>query len=204
MLSKENRRRPGCRLQFHLLPAFERIMQNKEQTRLRRFSARWRALLAAPALLLLPLALNQPAFAQAGPQHDLSGVPPMAPVLPEVKGVVSWNTLAKVKQVKSRDRILPEFSKEVAALNNQEVKIQGFMMPLEPGERQKHFLLSITPQSCSFCLPAGPEGIVEVRSKTPIKYTFEPVIVSGRMSVMKDDPMGLYYRLTDANPAAVK
>lgn len=129
--------------------------------------------------------------------------PPMQP-LPEIKGVVSWNTLAKVKQVKTKDRILPEFSKEITELDNKEVKVQGFMMPLEPGEKQKHFLISTTPQTCSFCLPAGPEGVVEVQSKTPVKYTFEPVIVSGKMSVLKDDPMGLYYRLTEATPVSAK
>jgi uncharacterized protein len=145
-----------------------------------------------------------PASAQQAPANDLGGATGPVPQLQELKGVVSWNTLAKVNQVKSKDRIVPEFSTEITALHNQEVKIQGFMMPLEPGERQKHFLLSVTPQSCSFCLPAGPEGVVEVKSKTPVKYTFEPVIVSGKMSVMKEDPMGLYYRLTDAAPAMVK
>ncbi|HVL75754.1 MAG TPA: DUF3299 domain-containing protein [Noviherbaspirillum sp.] len=158
------------------------------------------------ALLLVPVlgAALADAHAQGAP-HDNPLPPDFAvPVLPEIKGVVSWNTLAKVKQVKSKDRILPEFSKEIAALNNQEVKIQGFMMPLEPGDRQKHFLLSVSPQSCSFCLPAGPEGVVEVKSKTPVKYTFDPVIVSGKLSVLKDDPMGLYYRLTDAVPASAK
>lgn len=129
--------------------------------------------------------------------------PPMQP-LPEIKGVVSWDTLAKVKQIKSKDRILPEFSKEITALNDKEVKVQGFMMPLEPGEKQKHFLISLTPQSCSFCLPAGPEGVIEVKTKTPVKYTFDPVILSGKMSVMKDDPMGLYYRLTDATQISAK
>lgn len=130
--------------------------------------------------------------------------PAVMQTLPDIQGVVSWNTLARVKQVKARDRILPEFTQEITALNNKEVKLQGFMMPLEPGEKQKHFLLSVSPQSCSFCLPAGPEGVVEVKSKTPVKYTFEPIIVSGRMSVLKDDPMGLYYRLTDAVPASAK
>lgn len=160
-----------------------------------------------PVALASALAVSMPgaARAQGAPGHDpAAGLPRPMPVLPELAGVVSWNTLSKVKQVKSKDRILPEFTKEIAALDKQEVKIQGFMMPLEPGERQKHFLLSVTPQSCSFCLPAGPEGVVEVRSKTPIKYTDEPVIVSGRMSVLREDPMGLYYRLTDATPAAVK
>lgn len=156
-------------------------------------------LLAIPLLGVLTLS----AHAQQAPAHDAAApVPELIPQLKELKGVVSWDTLAKVKQVRVKDRILPQFGKEVTALNNQDVKVQGFMMPLEPGERQKHFLLSVTPQSCSFCLPAGPEGVVEVKSKTPVKYTMEPIVVSGKMSVMKDDPMGLYYRLTNAAPGA--
>ena len=159
-------------------------------------------MLSAPALVFsapqVPPAQGAPGNHAALPDAP----PPMMQQLPEVKGVVSWNTLAKVKQVKAKNRILPEFSKEVIALNNQEVKVQGFMMPLEPGEKQKHFLISLVPQSCSFCLPAGPEGVVEVKTRTPVKYTFEPIIVAGRMNVLKDDPMGLYYRLTDAVPAS--
>lgn len=156
------------------------------------------ALLFAPALAF---AQGAPAGGHVPPPN--APPPPMQP-LPEIKGVVSWNTLAKVKQIKTKDRILPEFSKEISALDNTEVKVQGFMMPLEPGEKQKHFLISLTPQSCSFCLPAGPEGVVEVKTKTPVKYTFDPVIVSGKMTVLKDDPMGLYYRLTDASPVSLK
>ena len=163
------------------------------------------ATLAAPALALsapqVPPAQGTP---MGGHAMSPDGMPaPMQP-LPEIKGVVSWNTLAKVKQIKTKDRILPEFSKEITELNNKEIKVQGFMMPLEPGEKQKHFLISVTSQSCSFCLPAGPEGVVEVKTTTPVKYTFEPVIVSGKLSVLKDDPMGLYYRLTDATPVSMK
>ena len=138
------------------------------------------------------------------PPPSASSAPAVMPQLPEIKGVVSWNLLSKVKQVKAKDRILPEFTKDIVALNDQEIKVQGYMMPLEPGEKQKHFLLSINPQSCSYCLPAGPEGVVEVNSRTPIKYTFEPVVVSGKMAILKDDPMGLYYRLSNAIPITAK
>ena len=41
------------------------------------------------------------------------------------------------------------------------------MMPLEPGERQKHFLLTSVPLTCSFCVPGGPESMVEVKTKMP-------------------------------------
>lgn len=157
---------------------------------------------------LICAASTASAATQVPPAQGAAISPPSTPVLmlplPEIKGVVSWDTLAKVKQVKSKDRIRPEFTTEITALNDQDVKLQGFMMPLEPGEKQQHFLISVNPQSCSYCLPAGPEGVVEVRTKTAVKYTIEPIILSGRMTVLKDDPMGLYYRLTDAAPASAK
>jgi hypothetical protein len=40
--------------------------------------------------------------------------------------------------------------------------------------------------------------MVEVVAKTPVKYTFEPIVVAGRFAVLKDDSTGLLYRLTDA------
>jgi uncharacterized protein len=154
------------------------------------------ALAAAPAL----------AFSQ-GPADKSGHVPPAgAPAvlpdamkpLPEVKGVVSWKTLGQVELVKVKDRVVPQFSDGVLKMNATEVKLQGFMMPLEMGDKQKHFVLTAMPQTCSFCLPGGPESLVEVRTKTPVKYTFEPVVLSGKLAVLKDDANGLFYRLTDA------
>ena len=118
--------------------------------------------------------------------------------LPEMKGVVSWKTLAEVTPVREKDRFVPQFSKEINALDKKEVKLQGFMMPLDMGEKQKRFLLVAMPPSCSFCLPGGPDQLVEVVAKTPVKYGFDPVVISGKFTVLKDDPMGLYYRLVDA------
>lgn len=131
---------------------------------------------------------------------DLPPSPYAAKPLPEIKGVVSWKTLADVKTLKQKDRFVPDFGKSVIALDRKEVRLQGFMMPLDMGERQKRFLLVALPPTCSFCLPGGPDQIVEVQAKTPVKYGFEPIVVSGRFSVLRDDAMGLYYRLTDAAP----
>ena len=127
-------------------------------------------------------------------------IPPGAPVkpLPEVKGVVSWKTLAEVQTVKQKDKFVPQFSSTISALDKKEVKLQGFMMPLEMGDKQKRFSLTSMPPSCAFCLPGGPDQLVEVQAKTPVKYGFEPIVVSGRLTVLRDDPMGLFYRLTDA------
>jgi hypothetical protein len=84
------------------------------------------------------------------------------------------------------------------ALDRTEVKVQGFMIPLDIGDKQRRFLISAVPPHCQFCLPAGPESLIEVEAKTPVNYTFDPVVISGRFSVVKDDPSGVLYRLTGA------
>ena len=31
-----------------------------------------------------------------------------------------------------------------------------------------------------------------------MKYSFDPIVVRGKLSVLKDDPTGVFYRITDA------
>jgi uncharacterized protein len=120
------------------------------------------------------------------------------PPLPERGDVVPWSVLTAVTTRTEKNKVLPVFDKSQLALNAKTQRVQGFMMPLEPGERQTHFLLSAIPLTCGFCVPGGPESMVEVRTKTPVKYTLEPVTVEGRFAVLNDDPYGLYYRITEA------
>jgi hypothetical protein len=158
------------------------------------------------ALTGLPAtAFGQGLASQQNPPQLGSPIPPDSfKPLPEVKGVVSWQTLGQVQSVKVKDRVVPKFSDTVLKLNDSEVKLQGFMLPLEMGDKQKHFVLSAMSPTCAFCLPGGPEMLVEVRAKTPVKYTVEPIILSGKLAVLQEDPNGLYYRLTDAVQAAAK
>ncbi len=161
------------------------------------------ALGLALAAALLPLAV----FAQSA--APLGGIPagtgagvhspnsPFAP-LPERADVLPWSMLSDVKTKAVKNRLLPAFPPVILALNDKTQRIQGFMMPLDPGEKQKHFLLSSVPLTCSFCTPGGPESMVEVKSKTPVKYSLEPVTVEGKFAVLNDDSYGLYYRITDA------
>ena len=145
---------------------------------------------------LIALAFAFPAAAQhqAPPGADPTQFKPLV----ERKDVVSWKLLAEVELVKQNDRYVPQFSQGVAALDQKEVKLQGFMMPLEMGDKQSHFVLSALPVTCAFCLPGGPEALVEVKTRQPVKYSFDPIVVRGRMSVLKDDPTGVFYRVTDA------
>jgi len=149
--------------------------------------------LGALAQLSSPIAAP-PAGTGAGVHSPNS---PFAP-LQERSDVLPWSVLTAIKTKTEKNRILPVFPANIVALDKKTQRVQGFMMPLEPGEKQKHFLISSVPLTCSFCLPGGPESMIEVKTKTPVKYTLEPVVVEGLFAVLSDDPYGLYYRITDA------
>lgn len=150
--------------------------------------------LGAAAQTLPPAAL--PAGQGAG-VHGAGS--PFAPLAAR-NDVLPWSLLTDVKTKTEKNRILPVFNTSQTALDQKIQRIQGFMMPLEPGEKQRHFLLSSVPLTCSFCVAGGPESMVEVRTKTPVKYGMEPVVVEGKFLVLNDDSYGLYYRMTDATP----
>jgi len=119
-------------------------------------------------------------------------------ILPERAGVVSWKTLSRVEPIKKDGKLIPSFSAEIIGLDRTDVKVQGFMIPLDIGDKQKRFLLSAVPPHCQFCLPAGPDEIVEVEARTPVAYTFDPIVIGGKFSVVNDDSSGILYRMTGA------
>lgn len=129
----------------------------------------------------------------AGVHSPLS---PFAP-LPQRTDVVAWSQLTRVTTRVENRRIVPVYPKVVTALHQKTVRVQGFMMPLQVGEQQRHFLLSSVPLTCSFCVPGGPESMVEVHTKAPVKYSLGAVVVEGEFHVLQNDPYGLYYRITD-------
>lgn len=145
---------------------------------------------AAPA----PSASPVPHGQGAGVHSPLS---PFAP-LPQRKDVVPWSVLTDISTRIENRRIVPVYTSAVRRLNQKTQRIQGFMMPLEPGEQQRHFLLSSVPLTCSFCTPGGPESMVEVRTRSPVKYSLGAVVVEGKFHVLTNDPYGLYYRITEA------
>lgn len=121
--------------------------------------------------------------------------------LPTREGYVAWATLAEVGERPRGDTVVPDFSADILALSNQTIRIEGFMLPLQTGDRHTHFLLSASPGTCYFCLPGGPAEFIEVRVRRPLAYTTEPVRLSGRLQVLDNDPMGVFYRMSDAEPS---
>lgn len=158
--------------------------------------------LAAGCLPLAALAqLSSPMGTAPSKPGTGAGVhSPYSPIAPlqERADVVPWSVLTAIKTKFVRNRVIPIYPPDVLALNQKNQRIQGFMMPLQPGDMQKHFLLSSVPMTCSFCLPGGPESMIEVKTKKPVKYSLEVVVVEGKFEVLNDDPHGLYYRMSDA------
>lgn len=122
---------------------------------------------------------------------------PIAP-LPVRADVVPWSVLTAVGTKTQKNKVLPVFKAEQLSMHQKTQRVQGFMVPLDTAEKQSHFLLTSVPLTCSFCIPGGPESMIEVKAKTPVKYSLEPVVVEGRFTVLNDDQYGLYYRITDA------
>ena len=186
--------------------------------------ALWRGLCAAAlALGALPTAAQAPATGQGGApvltspvpsgtaQPGAAGLPqgtgagyhsPQSPIkpLPQREDVLPWSTLTQLEKKTTKTRVVPQFSAEQQALHGTVQRVQGFMVPLDAKELPVHFLLTTVPLTCSFCIPGGPESMIEVRAKLPVRYGLEPVVVQGRLQLLKDDPYGLFYRLVDAVP----
>jgi len=153
---------------------------------------------------LLPGSIDPPAGddARAGSGPGYHSPDSLIPPLQDKEGVLSWAVLSSVKVREEPTRVRPLFSPELRALHGRTVRVQGFMMPLDTAPRQRHFLLSAVPTSCPFCIPAGPEGMVEVKARAGVRYGIEPVIVEGRLTLLDNDEYGLFYRLTEAVPVS--
>jgi predicted AlkP superfamily phosphohydrolase/phosphomutase len=118
---------------------------------------------------------------------------------PHLPPSLHWETLARGTGAEgAAGSNAPVDAKKAAtalsALDGQAVQITGFIYPLQPGDAS-HFLLSAMPSICQFCLPAGPDQLIEVQAEQSVPYTSEPVRVAGQLELLEDDPSGLYYRL---------
>ena len=148
------------------------------------------------ALVFAPLALAAGLSVAQAPPKGLQV--PGGGIETAPAGTVPWELLQQAQTVQKPDKKFgPVFTKEIRGLDKKQVKIYGFMMPLDQSRLQKRFLLASFPPHCSFCMPGGPESMVEVIASKPVELTYEPIIVSGRLAVLDDDVV--YYRLTDAN-----
>ena len=92
------------------------------------------------------------------------------------EGVIGWDTLGNLDITTEviaplRTIFRVSYGPEIKALDGRDVKLMGFIYPLEGGLEHEHFLLTAWPPSCPFCLPAGPSQLVDVHAREPIEFT---------------------------------
>jgi hypothetical protein len=116
----------------------------------------------------------------------------------------TWNTLGKITFKKEFDAALgfkidkPVFGDEVKSLANKTVEVKGYIIPTDGYKSHTEFILSAFPYNmCFFCGGAGPETVMEIYAKTPVKFTSEAVTLRGKLGLNSDDVNRLIYSMVE-------
>ena len=116
-----------------------------------------------------------------------------------------WKTLSRITYTKEYDEIMgfkvdkPVFSDEIKALDGKTVEVHGFIIPTEGYKSHTEFILSAYPYTmCFFCGGAGPETVMEVTAKTPVKFSNDAIDLRGTLRLNGTDINRLMYFLEDA------
>ena len=92
----------------------------------------------------------------------------------------------------------PVFSDDIKAMEGKEILVKGYIIPVEGYASHKEFIFSAFPYNmCFFCGGAGPETVMEIEAKEPVKYTAEQIYLKGILSLNSDDINHLMYKMTD-------
>ena len=122
-----------------------------------------------------------------------------------------WQTLSKITFKKEYDELMgfkidmPVFSDQVKELEDEEITIKGYIIPVEGYKSHKEFVFSAYPYNmCFFCGGAGPETVMEVSASEPVKYTAQSIVLRGRLELNDQDVNRLMYALHDAEVVKTK
>jgi len=116
----------------------------------------------------------------------------------------NWETLAGVQYsyIQNYEQNFwygkPTFSENVKALENQEIIIQGFIIPGDISGNS-YYLSAFPFSSCFFCGGAGQESIMELRLKNPKKkLKLDQVVTLKGTLRLNDQELELNYILEEA------
>lgn len=116
-----------------------------------------------------------------------------------------WKTLAKISYTKQYDAVMgfkidkPVFSEAIKSLEGKTITVKGYIIPTDGYKSHKEFVYSAFPYSqCFFCGGAGPETVMEVEAKEPIKFTAESIVLKGKLHLNDSDINRLMFKITDA------
>lgn len=113
------------------------------------------------------------------------------------RGEIQWEHLAKATAKAKNGVMEVTYPSTLLPHQGKLVSITGFMVPLEAKALQSRYLLTPKPTDCEFCLDGGPTSYIDVHG-TPLKFSTQPITLTGRLELLQKDPSGMYYRLTEA------
>lgn len=123
----------------------------------------------------------------------------------------TWRTLSKITFKKVYDELMgfkvdmPVFSDQIKELEGKEITIKGYIVPTEGYKSHTEFILSAFPYNmCFFCGGAGPETVMEVESLEGVKFTADPIIMTGILRLNDSDINKLMYKIEEARIAEDK
>ena len=116
-----------------------------------------------------------------------------------------WDTLSRLELVSGFDDFLgeeteiPVFSEELKRFEGEVVTIEGYVIPLQASQEGDFFVLSRFPyNNCFFCGNAGPETVAEIYTTDKVAMADYRVRVTGRLELNADDPLHLFFVLSEA------
>lgn len=111
-----------------------------------------------------------------------------------------WDVLNRTQVITDRAKgeYRATFPTDLKAREGAQLRIPGFILPLEASSRSTHFMIVRRNTGCPFCPPNAPTEAVEVRTPLPVSYTGDEVVASGRLHLVSSSSEGLFFQLQDA------
>lgn len=119
----------------------------------------------------------------------------------------AWPILSSIQVEKKFDPDMgietytPNYGPIVSALEGKEIRLKGYVIPVNGKKRQSHFMFSSLPYSmCFFCGNAGPESAMEVYMKgnESVEYSDKAISIKGILRLTRGNTQGLIYTLDQA------
>lgn len=137
---------------------------------------------------------------------EIQQAPPVEDIwqpAPTPRGGVSWAVLESTQETtRTVEGVIysrPVFPANVRALAGRRIVVAGYMMPLENGPTQRHFVLMAYPPGCPFHFHALPHQFIEVYADAPVRLNeTEATVISGVLELTGEDESGVFFRLRQA------
>ncbi|MDP1875747.1 DUF3299 domain-containing protein [Phenylobacterium sp.] len=115
-------------------------------------------------------------------------------------GGVAWSLLESTKEITRTDArgyllSKPDFPAGVLALKGKKVKVSGYMMPLQNGKTQTHFVLLAYPPDCPFHLNPSPMQFIEVKTDKGVVFDYGVKTIEGVLELGGQDEGGVFYKI---------